>query len=136
MLTLAVLLLLSLPRPASPASAAASRTATLRELLQRDSIVLMPCCYDGLTARLVEQAGFELTFMTGFGVSASLGLPDLGLASAGEMVRAAQIVSENLERIPCIGDGDTGYGNPVNVRRTVRSFAQAGLSGIMIGRSE
>ena len=133
MLTLAVLLLFSLPRPAA---AAASRTATLRALLHRGSIVLMPCCYDGLTARLVEQAGFELTFMTGFGVSASLGLPDLGLASAGEMVRAAQIVSENLERIPCIGDGDTGYGNPVNVRRTVRSFAQAGLSGIMIGRSE
>ena len=118
-----------------PACAAESRAAALRALLHRGSIVLMPCCYDGLTARLVEQAGFELTFMTGFGVSASLGLPDLGLVSAGEMVRAAQTVCENLARIPCVGDGDTGYGNPVNVRRTVRSYAQAGLSGIMIGRS-
>jgi 2-methylisocitrate lyase-like PEP mutase family enzyme len=93
----------------------------------------MPCCYDGLTARLVEQAGFELTFMTGFGVSAAHGLPDTGLISATEMAASAEIICEHIKTIPCIGDGDTGYGNPANVRRTVRKYAQVGLSGIMIG---
>ena len=130
MLVLALVsLLLSL---GEPSAASESRATALRRLLQRGTIVLMPCCYDGVTARLVEQAGFELTFMTGFGVSASQGLPDLGLVSAGEMVRAAQVICESLVSIPCIGDGDTGYGNPANVRRTVRSYAQAGLAGIMI----
>jgi 2-methylisocitrate lyase-like PEP mutase family enzyme len=104
----------------------------LRALLARKSLVIMPCCYDGLTARLVEQAGFELTFMTGFGVSASLGLPDTGLISVTEMERAALTICENLQHIPCIGDGDTGYGNPANVKRTVAKYAQVGLSGIMI----
>lgn len=105
----------------------------LRSLLTRgEGLLLMPCCYDGLTARLVEQAGFELTFMTGFGVSASNGLPDTGLVSAAEMSRAAESICENLQHIPCIGDGDTGFGNPANVKRTVAKYAQMGLSGIML----
>ena len=87
----------------------------------------MPCCYDGLTARLVEDAGFELTFMTGFGVSAVNGLPDTGLITAEEMSRAALTITSSLRTTLCIGDGDTGYGNEANVMRTVKRYAQMGL---------
>ena len=92
----------------------------------------MPCCYDGLTARLVENAGFELTFMTGFGVSATFGVPDAGLLGAQEMFQSAATICNSLQNIPCIGDGDTGYGNPMNVKRTVMKYVQAGMAGIMI----
>ena len=92
----------------------------------------MPCCYDGLTARLVEQAGFKLTFMTGFGTAAVQGVPDSGLLGLGEMVSTGSIVCGVLKSIPCIGDGDTGYGNEVNMKRTVRQYVQAGFAGIMI----
>lgn len=85
----------------------------LRALLQREEILVMPCCYDGLTAKLVEQAGFPLTFMTGFGVSASFGMPDTQLISYGEMVQRASEITSMLRSIPCIGDGDTGYGGPI-----------------------
>ena len=101
-------------------------------LHKKSSITLMPCCYDGITARLVENAGFDLTFMTGFGVSASFGTPDLGLLAGSDMYQAASTICGVLHKIPCIGDGDTGYGNPENVKRTVMKYAQAGLSGIMI----
>lgn len=104
----------------------------LREILVDDELTVMPCCYDGLSARLVEAAGFNLTFMTGSGVSATYGLPDTGLISAAEMVTAANTICGALKRIPCIADGDTGYGNPANVKRTVRKYIQAGMAGIMI----
>ena len=103
--------------------------------------ILLPCCYDGLTARLIARAGFEATFMTGFGVSAVNGYPDTQLVSYGEMQSQTNIVSEGLssaalemgtEPIPCIADGDTGYGNSVNVKRTVFGYARAGMAGIMI----
>lgn len=109
-----------------------SRAAELRALLSQGRLILMPCVYDALTARLVERAGFELTFMTGFGVSASRGYPDCQLVSFQEMVDAAFNICGSLEKINCIGDGDTGYGNCINVKRTVRAYAQAGLAGIMI----
>ncbi len=98
----------------------------------RNDLITMPCCYDGLTARLVENAGFELTFMTGFGVSATFGVPDVGLLGAQEMFQSASTICNSLQDIPCIGDGDTGYGNPLNVKRTVTQYAQAGMAGIMI----
>ena len=114
-------------------AAAAGMAATqLRSILARPQLTVMPCCYDGLTARLVEDAGFDLTFMTGFGVSAVHGLPDTGLISVEEMVRSASNIVSSLKRIPCIGDGDTGYGNEVNVQRTVQRYAQVGLAGIML----
>lgn len=93
--------------------------------------ILLPCCYDGLTARLVARAGFEATFMTGFGVSAVNGYPDTQLVSYAEMQSAASTVAEGLssaalemgtDPIPCIADGDTGYGNAINVKR-VSDFA-------------
>ncbi|MBU4010247.1 MAG: isocitrate lyase/PEP mutase family protein, partial [Proteobacteria bacterium] len=104
----------------------------LRELINSDKFIIMPCCYDGLSARLISQSGFEVTFMSGFGVSAvRLGLPDTGLISYGEMVDQAQNIC-NVSDIPVICDGDTGYGNPVNIKRTVHGYIRAGASGIMI----
>jgi 2-methylisocitrate lyase-like PEP mutase family enzyme len=104
----------------------------LRRLLSGPEILSFPCCYDALTARLIERAGFALTFMSGFGVSAvRLGLPDTGLISFGEMLAHGKDICAAVS-IPIIGDGDTGYGNAVNVKRTVRGYAQAGFAAVMI----
>jgi 2-methylisocitrate lyase-like PEP mutase family enzyme len=109
-----------------------SPAAKLRALLARPGLRLMPCCFDALSARLVERAGFELTFMSGFAVSAArLGLPDTGLISYGEMVEQGRSLCAAVS-IPVIGDGDTGYGNPMNVRRTVAGYAAAGFASVMI----
>ena len=119
------------PPPPPPTSAAALRKL-LADAQATGSCLQMPCVYDGLTARLVERAGFPLTFMTGYGVSAVHGLPDTQLISYAEMQQSARLVTESLTRIPCFGDGDTGYGSAANVERTVRGYAAAGLAGIMI----
>jgi len=104
----------------------------LRALLAQPRLHTMPCAYDALSAKLIEQAGFPLTFMTGFGASASrIGAPDLGLMSYGEVVDHARNIAAAVS-IPVIGDGDTGYGNAMNVRRTVAGMAQAGCAAVMI----
>ncbi|BHH85785.1 isocitrate lyase/PEP mutase family protein [Desulforhopalus sp. 52FAK] len=104
----------------------------LRELLAKDQCHIMPCCYDGLTAKMIEQAGFALTFMSGFSVAAArLGLPDTGLISYGEMLDQGRNIC-NAVTIPVLGDGDTGYGNAMNVYRTVKGYAQAGFASVMI----
>ncbi len=104
----------------------------LRALLEAPGLRVMPCCFDALSARLIEHAGFELTFMSGFAVSAArLALPDTGLISYGEMVERGREICSSVT-IPVIGDGDTGYGNAVNVKRTVRGYAQAGFACVMI----
>ena len=109
-----------------------SPSAILRKLLNGPRFLTMPCCYDGLSAKLIEQAGFALTFMSGFAASAArLGLPDTGLISYGEMVDQLRNIC-SVTHIPVIGDGDTGYGNALNVKRTVRGYIQAGAAGIMI----
>ncbi|GJP86670.1 hypothetical protein CLOP_g16666 [Closterium sp. NIES-67] len=109
-----------------------SKVAVLRELLTSPGIKCAPACHDGLSARLTEAAGFKLTFMSGFAVSATrAGLPDTGLLSYGEMAEAGRLIASACS-IPVIGDGDTGYGNAVNVRRTVRGYRQAGMAGIII----
>ncbi len=106
--------------------------ARLRRMLERSGLIVMPCCFDALSARLVERADFPLTFMSGFAVSAArLGAPDTGLISYGEMVDQGRDVCAAVS-IPVIGDGDTGYGNALNVRRTVQGYAAAGFAGIMI----
>lgn len=110
----------------------ASRAETLRRLLAKPGLAVMPCCFDALSAKLIEQAGFPVTFMSGFAVSAArLGLPDTGLISYGEMVDTGRNICA-ATTIPVIGDGDTGYGNAVNVKRTLQGYAQAGFAAVMI----
>ncbi len=109
-----------------------SRTDTLRQLLAGPDIVVMPACFDALSARLVERAGFKLSFMSGFAVSAArLGMPDTGLISYAEMVDQGRNLC-NAVSIPVIGDADTGYGNALNVKRTIQGYAQAGFACAMI----
>ena len=111
-----------------------SPAGRLRALLAKSDgpAIVMPCCFDALSAKLIEQAGFPLTFMSGFAAAAArLGLPDTGLISYGEMVDQARNICAAVS-IPVLGDGDTGYGNPLNVQRTVRGYAQAGLAAVMI----
>jgi len=121
------------PRDLFPPLPAGSPAARLRALLdERRGLLVMPCCFDALSARLIERAGFALTFMSGFAVSATrLGLPDTGLISYGEMLDQGRSVCEAVS-IPVIGDADTGYGNPVNARRTLRGYAAAGFACAMI----
>lgn len=109
-----------------------SRAQQLKSLLDRDECLIMPCCYDALSARMIEMAGFELSFMSGFAVSATrLGAPDVGLISYGEMVDQGRSICDAVQ-LPVIGDGDTGYGNPMNVKRTVEGYARAGFAAAMI----
>jgi len=104
----------------------------LRALLDSGEIVQMPAVFDALSARLVAEAGFKASFMSGFAVSAArLALPDTGLLSYGEIVDQGRNICAAVD-IPVIGDGDTGYGNAVNVKRTVRGYAQAGFAAVMI----
>ncbi|HKN94015.1 MAG TPA: isocitrate lyase/PEP mutase family protein, partial [Thermoleophilaceae bacterium] len=111
---------------------AGSPKPSLRELLARDELILAPGCYDALGARLVEEAGFDVAYMTGFGSAASrLGRPDVGLLSLPEMVDNAHRIAQAVA-IPVIADADTGYGNPVNVIRTVQEYEAAGASAIHI----
>ena len=92
----------------------------------------MPCCWDALSARLIERAGFPLTFMSGFAVSAArLALPDTQLISYAEMLETGRALCGAVS-IPVIGDADTGYGNALNVKRTVAGYAQAGFAAAMI----
>ena len=104
----------------------------LRALIAQSELLKMPCCFDALSAKLIEQAGFDLTFLSGFGASASrLGAPDTGLMSYGEVLDQARNAMQAIS-IPLIADGDTGYGNPMNIQRTVAGFAQAGCAAVMI----
>jgi 2-methylisocitrate lyase-like PEP mutase family enzyme len=104
----------------------------LRELLRRPGILVMPGCHDAMSARLIEQAGFEIGFMSGFAVSASrLGMPDTGLISYGEMVDQGRNICTAVS-IPLIGDGDTGFGSAQNIKRTVEGYASAGFACIML----
>ena len=106
--------------------------ARLRALLDAPGLVVMPSCFDALSARLIERAGFPAAFMSGFAVAAArLGLPDTGLISYGEMADQGRAICSAVS-IPVIGDGDTGYGNALNVRRTVEGYARAGFACIMI----
>ena len=104
----------------------------LRDLLAQGRLIVMPCCFDALSAKLIADAGFPLTFMSGFAVSAArLALPDTQLISYGEMLAQGRDICQAV-RIPVIGDGDTGYGNAVNVKRTVKGYAAAGFAAVMI----
>lgn len=107
-------------------------STTLRRMLDAPEIVVLPGAYDALSARLAERAGFSAMFTTGFGFSASaLGQPDFGLLTMSEtMDRVRHIV--DAVRVPVVADMDTGYGNPLNVARTVRECVTAGAAGIIL----
>lgn len=109
-----------------------SQAVRLREILSEDACHVMPCCWDGLSAKMIGDAGFRFSFMSGFAVSASrIGSPDTGLISFGEMLDQGRNICAATD-IPIIGDGDTGYGNALNVRRTVEMYARAGFAAVMI----
>jgi 2-methylisocitrate lyase-like PEP mutase family enzyme len=109
-----------------------SQTEKLRELLIAKEFIPVPSCFDTLSAKLIEQANFDVTFMSGFAASASrIGSPDLGLMTFSEVFDQANNIC-NAINIPMIVDGDTGYGNAMNVRRTLKECAKAGCAGILI----
>jgi 2-methylisocitrate lyase-like PEP mutase family enzyme len=104
-------------------------TRTLRTLLAADRMVIAPGVYDGITARLVELAGFPVAYMTGAGTSLSRGYPDLGLLTLTEMAGNAAVITRTID-LPLIADADTGYGNELNVTRTVQEYQRAGVAGM------
>ena len=104
---------------------------TLKQLLKRNKLLVAPGCFDGLSARLVQEAGFEAAYLSGGAVARSMGIPDIGLVTMSESIeRAVQVVS--AINIPIIADADTGYGNAVNLVRSVREFERAGVAAIHI----
>ena len=106
--------------------------ARLRVLLDSGRTIVAPGAFDALSARLVEEAGFPAVYMTGFGTSAALiGRPDVGLLTMTEMAASAGRIADCVD-IPVIADADTGYGNPLNVIRTVGAYEAAGVAGIHI----
>jgi 2-methylisocitrate lyase-like PEP mutase family enzyme len=106
-----------------------SAAARLREMLTRGEIFVAPGVFDGISAKLVERAGFTLAYASGGAIARSTGVPDLGLLSVSEVVaRMASIV--DTVGIPVIGDADTGYGNALNAARAMREFARAGLAAV------
>jgi carboxyvinyl-carboxyphosphonate phosphorylmutase len=109
-----------------------TRRRTLRTLVEAKQALIVPGAYDGISAKLVQQAGFRAVYMTGYGTSASrLGLPDLGFAGLAEMVDHARNLVAVLD-VPLIADADTGYGNALNVRRTVQMYEAAGVAALHI----
>ena len=105
----------------------------LHKVLAEPGIEIMTGCFDAISAKLVADAGFKVTFMSGFAVSAArLGLPDTGLISFAEMLDTLRNCCSAARDVPVIGDGDTGYGNAINVQRTVIEYARAGAAAVMI----
>jgi 2-methylisocitrate lyase-like PEP mutase family enzyme len=104
-------------------------TAQLRELLKGPEMVLAPFVYDCLQAKVAEAAGFKAIYMTGFGTAATRGFPDLGLLTMSEMLQNVRAIAHAV-KVPVICDADTGYGNPINVWRTVREYEEAGAAAL------
>ena len=108
-----------------------SRAKELRSLIQRDGMTIAPGAYDCITATLIAHAGFPAVYMTGAGTAASYGYPDYGLLTMSEMVGNASRIAATVD-LPVIADADTGYGNELNVVRTVREFERHGIAAIHI----
>ena len=108
-------------------------TTRLRSLLAGSELLVAPGAYDALSARLIAQVGFPAVYMTGFGTAASvLGQPDVGLLTMSEMVSRAAALATVTGDTPLIADADTGYGNPLNVQRTIREYERAGVAALHI----
>jgi 2-methylisocitrate lyase-like PEP mutase family enzyme len=107
-------------------------TKKMREMIIDKELILAPGAYDALTAKIIEAQGFNAVYMTGYGTAAAIfGLPDIGLLTMTEMVQNASRIVDSIN-LPLIADADTGYGNPVNMVRTVREYEKAGVSAIHI----
>lgn len=108
------------------------QTTRLRRLIQRKRLLVAPGAFDALSAKLIEAVGFKAVYMSGFGTAASIyGVPDIGLLTLTEMVGNAKRISDAVG-IPVIADADTGYGNHLNVIRTIEEYEKAGVAGIHI----
>jgi 2-methylisocitrate lyase-like PEP mutase family enzyme len=105
--------------------------ARLRDLLAGPEMIVAPFVFDCLQAKLAAAAGFDAVYMTGFGTAAARGYPDLGLLTMSEMAANARAISNSV-KVPVICDADTGYGNPLNVWRTVREYEDAGAAALHI----
>ncbi len=103
----------------------------LRQMLNSQDMVVAPFVFDAFQARLAQAAGFQCVYMTGFGTAAARGFPDIGLLTMAEMVENVRYIANAVE-IPVVCDADTGYGNPVNVYRTVREYETAGAAALHI----
>jgi 2-methylisocitrate lyase-like PEP mutase family enzyme len=112
-----------------------AQASGFRDLLRRDGMVVAPGAYDCITAKLIEQAGFTAIYMTGAGTAATLGYPDFGLVTMSEMVANAGRIAASVD-VPVIADADAGYGNELNVFRTVREFETSRVAGIHIEDQE
>ena len=108
-----------------------SKARKLRKLLEEPDILIVPGATDAFVARIIENEGFKAVYVTGAGIANTLGFPDIGLTTMNEVVERARIISRAVN-IPVIADADTGYGNPINVMRTVREFEDAGVAAIQI----
>ena len=109
-----------------------NKCSLLRKRLADPGIILSPGVYDCLSAKIAEKSGFEVIFTSGFGISGSvLGYPDYGLLTATEMLNAAGNISKSVD-IPLIADIDTGYGNPLNVIRTIKDVINLGIAGVIL----
>lgn len=106
-------------------------TTQLRQLLQAGELIVAPGAADALVARIIEQAGFPALYLTGAGVAYTTVGPDLGLLGMSEMVNRLEYICEAV-RVPVIADGDTGYGNALNVIRTVKAYEKAGAAAIQL----
>jgi 2,3-dimethylmalate lyase len=108
------------------------RTAQLRQLLQRKEILVAPGAHDALTAKIIEKTGFQAVYFTGYGQAAShMGTPDIGLLTMTEMVSRVRNFACAVD-VPVIADGDTGFGNAINVMRTVQEYEVAGAAAIQL----
>lgn len=103
--------------------------AHLRRLLAQDRLLVAPGVYDGLSARIAEQAGFEVLYVSGGAVARSMGVPDVGLVSLAETARRLEEIRE-VTSLPLVADADTGYGNEINVIRTIRMLERAGAAAV------
>jgi len=108
------------------------RTTKLREIMKKPGIQIMPCCFDCLSAKLIEKAGYEVMGITGAGICASLlGVPDVGLITMTEVLTQTKNIVR-ATNLPVISDCDNGYGGPINVMRAVKEFEEAGVGGLWI----
>lgn len=113
-----------------------SSSQTLRQLLAKPEIIVIPGVYDCLSAKLAEKIGFEVVATSGFGIAAStLGLPDYGFLTATEMLYSIGRIAQSVS-VPLIADLDTGYGNALNVMRTIKDAVQLGVAGVLLEDQE